>query len=110
MLAPVKAQDAREIVGRRAIAVAAARRAVAALERKQVGALITGSLADGGFDMHSDIDFLIVECPRHMKYALEGIVEDALGGLPFDVIYIDDVAPRKLRSFTEKAVRVEDLD
>ena len=59
--------------------------------------------------MHSDIDFLVVQCPRDMKYALEGIVEDALGNIPFDVIYLDEISPRKLRSFTEKARRVEEL-
>jgi len=71
--------------------------------------LVTGSLADDTFDLHSDIDFLVVKCPRDMKYALEAIVEDALGNIPFDVIYLDEIAPRKLRSFTDKARRVDDL-
>jgi hypothetical protein len=44
-----------------------------------------------------------------MKYVLEGIVEDALGNIPFDVVYLDELDPRKLRSFTEKARRVEEL-
>jgi hypothetical protein len=44
-----------------------------------------------------------------MKYALESIVEDALGRIPFDVIYLDEVEPRKLRSFIDKARRVEEL-
>gem|GEM_PF-5037905 len=79
------------------------------LEQRAVKVLVTGSLADETFDVHSDIDFLVIECPRAMKYALEGIVDDAVGNIPFDVIYLDEVAPRKLRSFTEKARRVEDL-
>jgi len=45
-----------------------------------------------------------------MKYALEAIVEDALGTIPFDVIYQDEIEPRKLRSFRKKARHVEDLD
>jgi len=94
----------------RATAIAAAKRAVSELEQRAIKVLVTGSLADDTFDLHSDIDFLVVEYPRAMKYALEGIVEDALGNIPFDVIYLDEVAPRKLRSFTEKARRVEELD
>jgi hypothetical protein len=82
---------------------------MAALEQKRVKALITGSLADDSFDLHSDVDFLIIQCPREMKYVLEGIVEDALGNIPFDVVYLDELDPRKLRSFTEKARRVEEL-
>jgi len=93
----------------RAAAIAAARCAVSQLEQRAVKVLVTGSLADETFDVHSDIDFLVIECPRAMKYALEGIVDDAVGNIPFDVIYLDEVAPRKLRSFTEKARRVEDL-
>jgi predicted nucleotidyltransferase len=94
----------------RAAAITGARQAIAALERKHVKALVTGSLADNSFDLHSDVDILITQCPREMKYAIEAIVEDALGTIPFDVIYLDEIAPRKLRSFTEKARRVEDLD
>ena len=97
------------VFDRRAAAVAAARRAVAALEKRQVEALVTGSLADGSFGLHSDVDLLIVRCPRAMKYALEGIVEDALGDMPFSVIYLDEVAPRKLHSFVGKARRAEEL-
>ncbi len=97
------------LAGHRAAAIAAARRAVAALTRREVEVLVTGSLADGSFGPHSDVDFLVVRCPREMKYALEGIVEDALGALPFDVVYLDEVAPRKVRSFLGKARRVEEL-
>ena len=94
----------------RAAAVAGAKKAITELERRHVKALVTGSLADDSFSLHSDVDFLILECPRRMKYALEGIIEDALGKIPFDVIYLDEVAPRKIRSFREKARRVEELD
>jgi predicted nucleotidyltransferase len=110
LLTPTQETSSEMLVRRRADAVAAATRAVRELEQKSVEVLVTGSLADGSFDLHSDIDFLVINCPREMKYALEGIVEDALGDIPFDVIYLDEVAPRKLGSFTEKARRVEELD
>jgi len=109
LLTPNPKASLKMLARRRAAAIAAAKRAVCELEKKAVKALVTGSLADDTFDLHSDIDFLVVEYPREMKYALEGIVEDALGDIPFDVIYLDEVAPRKLRSFTEKARRVEEL-
>lgn len=109
MLASADKLLAQRLADYRTAAIAGARRAVAALEQRGVKALVTGSLADNSFDFHSDVDFLILQCPREMKYVLEGIVEDALGSIPFDVIYLEEVAPRKLRSFTEKARRAEEL-
>ena len=99
-----------ELTSFRAIAIAAAKRATADLEQREVEVLVTGSLTDNSFDLHSDIDFLIIRCPRNMKYALEGFVEDALGSIPFDVIYLDEIEPRKTRSFVEKARHSDELD
>lgn len=110
LLTPIRMPSAQMLASHRAAAIAAAKRAISQLEQKAIKVLVTGSLADNTFGLHSDIDFLIVEYPREMKYALEGMVEDAVGNIPFDVIYLDEVAPRKLLSFTEKARRVEDLD
>jgi len=109
-LKPTQPPPAQNRAAYRTAAIAGARQAIAALARKQVEALVTGSLADKNFDLHSDVDFLITQCPRDMKYAVEGIVEDALGTIPFDVIYLDEIEPRKLRSFADKARRAEELD
>ena len=109
MLAPAQKQPTQRLADYRAAAIAGARRAVAGLEQKNVKVLVTGSLVDDSFDLHSDVDLLIVQCPRNMKYVLEGIVEDAFGDIPFDVVYLDEIDPRKVRSFTEKARRVEEL-
>src|SRR5271168_3902833 len=84
---------------RRARALEGARRAVAALREKGVTALVTGSLAEGRFRADSDIDLLVTQCPRSLKYAIEGVVEDCLAGFPFDVVYLDEVPARKLSSF-----------
>jgi predicted nucleotidyltransferase len=65
---------------------------------------VTGSLASGRFGPESDIDFLILDCPRHLKYAIEGTIEERLQGLPFDVIYLDDIPKHKLDRFTKEAV------
>lgn len=94
---------------RRTLAVARAREAAAALAKLGIEARIVGSLASGRFRAASDIDFLIVACPRHLKYGIEGIVEECLGGLPFDVIYLDEVPTRKLDRLIREAVDARGL-
>jgi predicted nucleotidyltransferase len=90
-------------------AVTCAQAATEALSSLGVRVLVTGSLARGGFGPHSDIDLLVIDCPRSLKYAIEGIVEDHLEGLPFDVIYLDELPERKLASFTKGAVHASQL-
>ncbi len=92
---------------RRAVAVAqyTARRP----GRTWVAVLVTGSLARGGFGPHSDIDFLVTSCPRDKKYAIEGVVEVILDGIPFDVVYLDEIPAWKVSRFTRGAVDARDL-
>jgi predicted nucleotidyltransferase len=98
--------EARE---RRLRAIEGARAAVAALNELGVAALVTGSLARGRFGLHSDVDLLITSCPRSRKYAIEGVVEDALGGLPFDVIYLDEIPAHRRDEFVAGAADARDL-
>ncbi|EJW09998.1 hypothetical protein A33M_0710 [Rhodovulum sp. PH10] len=74
-----------------------------------VTARIFGSLARGEFRQNSDIDFLVVACPARLKYAIEGLVEDGLGGLRFDVVYLDEVPPHKVARFIREAIDAERL-
>jgi predicted nucleotidyltransferase len=94
---------------RREQAISGAQAAVSALAELGVTAVITGSLARDTFGPYSDVDFLITDCPRHLKYAIEGTVEDALGGLPFDVVYLDEIPASKVARFAEGAVDACDL-
>lgn len=94
---------------RRVRAVAAAQAATAALAGLGVRAVVTGSLARGRFGPHSDVDLLVTACPRHLKYAIEGIVEDALAGMPFNVIYLDELPCWRLARFTEGAIHASEL-
>lgn len=94
---------------RRLRAVAGAIAATQSLALLGVKVLVTGSLARGGFGTHSDVDFLVTECPRHLKYATEGVVEDELGGMRFDVVYLDEVQAWKLASFMRGAVHASEL-
>jgi predicted nucleotidyltransferase len=70
---------------------------------------IVGSLAKSRYVEGSDIDFLVESYPRHLKYAIEGRVEDCLGGHPFDVIYLDEIPPAKRGRFVEGAVDARHL-
>lgn len=69
-----------------------------------VSVRIVGSLAKSRYVEGSDIDFLVDSYPRHLKYAIEGRVEDCLGGHPFDVIYLDEIPPAKRHRFLEGAL------
>jgi len=89
---------------RRHLAVSRARGACLALAGMGVTARVIGSLATGRFGPGSDVDFLIMECPRHLKYRIEGVVEDCLGDLPFDVVYIDEIPAWKRDRFTREAM------
>lgn len=99
----------RDLERRRVQAISAAQAATEALAALNVCAVVTGSLARGNFGPHSDIDLLVTACPRHLKYAIEGVVEDALVGLPFDVVYLDELPQWKLARFTEGAVHASEL-
>lgn len=94
---------------RRLKAVAGALAATEALAVLGVQVIVTGSLARGTFKNHSDVDLLVTECPRHLKYAIEGIVEDELAGMPFDVVYLDELPEWKLASFTGEAIHASQL-
>ena len=75
-----------------------------ALAELGVDARMIGSLVSGRFGHHSDVDFLILDCPRHLKYGIEGVIEDCLAGLPFDVVYLDEIPAHKLARFVGEAV------
>jgi predicted nucleotidyltransferase len=89
---------------RRELAIARTADVCTELGRLGVTARVIGSLASGRFGPTSDIDLLITQCPRHLKYAIEGTIEEALRGLPFDVVYLDDIPEHKLDRFLKGAV------
>lgn len=80
------------------------------LESLGVSSRVIGSLANGSYSGSSDIDFLILDCPRHLKYGIEGRIEDELGGHPFDVVYLDEIPDWKAKRFLVEAVDARDLD
>jgi predicted nucleotidyltransferase len=90
-------------------AVMLAQTVTSTLTELGVTVLVTGSLARGCFGPHSDIDFLVTSCPRHLKYSIEGTLEDILGGVRFDIIYLDEIPSWKVPRFTEYAVDARHL-
>lgn len=90
-------------------AAAKARSVLAALSRMGIDVRVIGSLATGGFGHGSDIDFLVVDCPRRLKYRIEGTVEDLLAGTPFDVVYLDELPRWKADRAMREAVDARHL-
>jgi predicted nucleotidyltransferase len=85
-------------------AIMCARAAVDMMKEKGISALVIGSLAKGKFGPDSDIDFLLTSCPRKYKYAIEAEVEDILGDLPLDVVYLEEIPADRVERFTSGAV------
>jgi len=83
--------------------------ALGAMAVRGIDALVFGSLARGEFRPGSDIDFLVVVCPKAWKYRIESVVEDILRDIPFDVIYQDETPAAKLSLMLEGAVPAEAL-
>lgn len=73
-------------------ATSRAQKVVQVLGSMGVRARVFGSLAEGRFALHSDVDFLVEECPRHLKYSIESTVESVMLDIPFDVVYQDEIA------------------
>lgn len=74
-----------------------ARLAVDQMQAKGLVVRLTGSIARGDFRPGSDVDFLVVSCPPQWRYGIEGLVEDVMGLVPFDVIYLDELTPGRAR-------------
>lgn len=96
-------------IERTARAIKAARTVSAMLADKGVRVQIIGSLASGRFGPHSDIDFLVIECPRELIYRIESDVEDLAGGFRFDVVYRWEIPEHRVDGFTTHAVDAADL-
>jgi predicted nucleotidyltransferase len=84
-----------QLNARLAAANKAASLALQHLRERGIEASLIGSLKSGGFGFHSDIDILVTECPVHLIYAVEAELEDIMGGISFDVVYLKLLAEEK---------------
>lgn len=103
----LKARHARE---RAAIAREAALDVLDWLQRSGVRAGVFGSLATDRFGAHSDVDFVIFDCPEGRKYHLEAGVEDRMRGLPFDLVYWDELDARFQARIAQEVVDAPSLE
>ncbi|MBI3373213.1 MAG: nucleotidyltransferase domain-containing protein [Betaproteobacteria bacterium] len=72
------------------------------LGSRGVRAGVFGSLAAGRFGLHSDVDFLVTDCPPALRYRIEADIEDRMQGIPFDVAYADEMRePWRARALAE---------
>jgi predicted nucleotidyltransferase len=79
---------------RRRAAAAAAAAALRALRENGVEACVAGSLADGRFGLHSDVDLLVFsDVPATDVLRL---VEPSLAGFDIDVVMARDLSPSAL--------------
>jgi predicted nucleotidyltransferase len=97
------------LTGRRERAVALTKKLVKLLADMGVSIKVIGSLTTSRFNEYSDIDLLVTDCPKSLKYRIEGIVEDGLPGFKFDVVYLDEIPPHRLHRFTEGQIDASDL-
>lgn len=81
---------AREAKARMGATTALKRLAAKGIEARLIGSLAPGSAR--AFSRYSDVDILVLQIPsEYWRYRVEGLVEEALGGLPFDVVYADEI-------------------
>lgn len=90
---------------RRREATALARAALRALRKAGVSARIVGSLAKGSFRAGSDVDYLIEDRNGLAEGEIVRLVEAAMHGFPFDVVFAERVDPEILRLMREEARR-----
>lgn len=96
-------------VERRQYAIRLTQKLVQVLADIGVTVRVIGSLTSDRFNEDSDIDLLVTDCPRPLKYRIEGIVEDHLPGFKFDVVYLDEIPPHRLHRFTEGLTNASNL-
>lgn len=90
---------------RRARALELAGAALGRLRQAGVSARVVGSLARGGFHAGSDVDYLIEDRAGLSESRIVTIVEGAMRGFPFDVIFAERADPRLLELIREEAER-----
>jgi hypothetical protein len=56
-----------------------------------VEAGVFGSLANGRFALHFDVDSLVFSCPPELRYRIEAMIEDRMQGVPFQAVYADEL-------------------
>jgi len=94
---------------RRAQALPRAVAALEALREQGVDAGVIGSLARDRVRAHSDIDFVILDRGPLTFNDVLRVIDYAVQPVPWDVIFLDRVAPEVRAAFTRELRRETDL-
>ena len=66
---------------------------------------IFGSLLSGDFREHSDIDLAVSDLPREHIYKVESKIEEIVGGMNFDLVYLENAPAYLVKRIREKGKR-----
>ena len=102
----LRSQDMQRIVQRRSLALARAEEAcryLCSLGAKEV--FLFGSVLTTGFRDHSDIDLAVDGLPAEHVYRVEATIEAILGGMPFDLIYLESAPAHLAQRIRQKGKR-----
>lgn len=90
---------------RRREALRLAEAALRKLRRAGIAARVVGSLAKGAFRTDSDVDFLIESRGGLPESRIGDLIESAMRGFPFDVVFAERADPVLLKLMREEARR-----
>ena len=102
----LRARNAERIETKRLLALKLAEEACLFLCR--LGAkesFIFGSLITGNFQEHSDIDIGVLGLPPEHIYKVESKIEEILGGMRFDLVYMENAPAYLVEKIREKGKR-----
>lgn len=92
-------------LARQSEALALAKATLRNLREAGVSARIVGSLAKGNLRTDSDVDYLIEDRGGLPESRISSLIEAAMRGFPFDVVFADRADPVLLRLMREEARR-----
>ncbi len=102
----LRTEDIERIQTRRLLALKMAEEACLYLCRLGANeSFIFGSLISGDFREHSDIDIGVWGLPREHVYKVEAKIEEILGGMSFDLVYMENAPAYLVKRIREKGKR-----
>ena len=66
---------------------------------------IFGSLLSGDFRAHSDIDLAVGVLPREHIYKVESKIEEIVGGMHFDLVYLEKCSAYLVKRIKKRGKR-----
>ena len=102
----LQTRDIERIQGKRLLALRLAEEACLYLCRHGAKeSFIFGSLISGDFREQSDIDIGVFGLPREHIYKVEARIEEILGGMRFDLVYMENAPAYLVKRIREKGKR-----